>query len=204
MSGRGGCCVFLIICAMVLYCSVLCSFCWILFWMCNLFNLYLLVLFHLLKAFVSWCFCLLAFIFYFYLLFVAHWCTKHYESTSIQTVDTAFEPNQCQINIAVQEHTFGSKRCTQRDERPDPGYFCFLLNTDRMAACHYSCQNLWEMLSTSMFCGAPNNNGRMRQCNPKRGKSSACMLSWSALCGECIIILNWVTLSPLRQNAVRL
>lgn len=37
----------------VLYRSVLCSFCWILFWMCNLFNLYLLVLFHSLKVFVS-------------------------------------------------------------------------------------------------------------------------------------------------------
>lgn len=76
--GEGGCFFFFFfnnLCyGTVLYCSVLCLFCWILFWMCNLFNLYLLVLFHLLKVFVSWHICLL------YLslsLSVTHWHTKH-------------------------------------------------------------------------------------------------------------------------------
>lgn len=114
-----------------------------------------------------------SFYLFFLAFFVAHWCTKSVCSfffTHIQTEDTAFEPNKCQINIAAREHTFRRKQHTQRDAVPDPGCFCFLPNTGWMAACHSSCQNLWEMLFTSLCSSAPNNNSGMRRSNPQKRK----------------------------------
>lgn len=160
---------FLIIRALVLYCSVLCSFCWILFSMWNLFNLYLLVLFHLLKVFVSDA--SVSSLYPFGFFFPKHTDAPHtfWASatvfTGIQTQEEAFETNQCQNDIAQ------GKGCTQRHTIPGTSYFCFPLNTGWMAACQPSCQNLWGMLFTSLCTCALNNNCGMRQRKPhKRGE----------------------------------
>lgn len=164
----------------VLYCSVLCSFCWILFWTCNLFNLYLLVLFHLLKVFVSWhggCICLFFLpLFGTISLFVCF--------TGTHTLDTAFELSQCQINVAAQKHTHSGGNSVHNKMQsqiqvifvPQPP------NTVWVAAHHPGCQNLWEVLFTSLCSRAPNNNCGMRRCNPRRDKSSARMPNNALTC----------------------
>lgn len=148
---------FLITCATVLYLNVQCyvNFCWILFWMCNLFHLYLLVLFHLLKVFVSWhsdCYLSPSFC----LPFICRYLVHNMLSvcfTGIQSVNRRFELNQCQINVAALEQIFSKKSHAQWDAMPDPGYFCFPLNRIWLTACQSSFQNLRDVFHITVLLG---------------------------------------------------
>lgn len=150
----------------VLSCSVLCSFCWILFWMCNLFNLYLLVLFHLLKVFVSGYMCVLVLSFfcgsktYQSVPFLHRHSKQHLNPINVRLIKQQLHGNTC--SGGKNEDT---KRFNARSR-----LFLFSLKPGLMALCCSTCQNLWEMLFTSLCSCAPNNNSKMRQSNPSRGK----------------------------------
>lgn len=90
--------------------------------------------------------------------------------------DATFEPHQCQINMAGGRGRWGG------DAMPDPGYFCFPPNTGGVAACHSSCQNLWETLFTSSCSCALNNNSRIRQSEtPEERGEKGDLPAWQAM-----------------------